>query len=66
VFITLAFLGTIPSAGLISAIVAQWLTKSVYEAVATPITYIIVNWLKKSENLDVYDKNTNFSPVTIR
>jgi queuosine precursor transporter len=38
VFITLAFAGTIPSAVLASAIVTQWLVKSVYEAMATPLT----------------------------
>jgi uncharacterized integral membrane protein (TIGR00697 family) len=38
VFITLAFAGTIPLSGLASAIVTQWLAKSAYEAIATPLT----------------------------
>jgi uncharacterized integral membrane protein (TIGR00697 family) len=42
VFITLAFVGTIPAAGLLSAIVTQWLFKSIYEALATPLTYRVV------------------------
>jgi uncharacterized PurR-regulated membrane protein YhhQ (DUF165 family) len=35
--ITLAFVGTIPPAGLSSAIVTQWLAKSAYEAAGTPL-----------------------------
>src|SRR5512139_3365123 len=38
VFMTLAFIGTIPLAILIGAIVVQWLSKSGYEAIATPLT----------------------------
>ncbi|HVO84251.1 MAG TPA: queuosine precursor transporter, partial [Syntrophobacteria bacterium] len=49
VFMTLAFAGTIPAAGLASAVVTQWLAKSAYEAVATPLTYLAVNFLKTKE-----------------
>jgi len=38
-FITLAFVGTIPLAGLASAIVTQWLAKSVDEVAVTPVVY---------------------------
>ena len=37
-------------------------TKVIYEAVATPITYWIVNSLKRAEGIDVYDRGTNFNP----
>jgi uncharacterized PurR-regulated membrane protein YhhQ (DUF165 family) len=65
VFITLAFVGTIPLAGLASAIVTQWLAKSVYEAAVTPLTYRAVNFLKRQEGLDVYDHDTRFNPLLI-
>lgn len=65
VFITLAFAGTIPLAGLFSAIVTQWLAKSLYEAVATPLTYIVVRFLKQHEGLDVYDRETRFNPLLV-
>jgi uncharacterized integral membrane protein (TIGR00697 family) len=65
VFITLAFLGTIPVAGLASAIVTQWLVKSAYEAAVTPLTYAVVNFLKREEGLDVYDYDTRFNPLRI-
>lgn len=65
VFITIAFIGTIPGAGLISAIITQWLMKTTYEIVATPITYGVVNFLKRKEGIDVFDHSTNFNPIKI-
>jgi queuosine precursor transporter len=65
VFMTLAFVGIIPVTGLIAAIVTQWLVKSAYEAVVTPFTYLVVNFLKKREGLDVYDVDTQFNPLKL-
>ena len=65
VFITLAFVGTIPLAGLASAVVTQWLAKSAYEAAATPATYWVVNFLKRQEGLDVFDYGTDFNPLSL-
>ena len=48
IFILIAFLGIIPSNQLLTAIIAQWLIKVLYEAVATPFTYLAVGYLKKS------------------
>jgi len=63
VFMTLAFIGAIPLTVLAGAIVVQWLFKSVYEAIATPLTYLVVNFLKKREGLDVFDTHTRFHPL---
>jgi queuosine precursor transporter len=65
VFITLAFIGTIPTDGLLTAVVTQWMFKSAYEIVATPLTYAAVTFLKQQEGLDVYDRNTHFNPLLI-
>jgi queuosine precursor transporter len=65
VFITLAFGGAIPFSSLLTAIVTQWLAKTIYEALATPFTYLIVNFLKKRERIDVYDRHTRFSPFRL-
>jgi len=65
VFISLAFAGTIPGKGLAAAIVTQWLAKSIYEAAATPLTYMVVNFLKRKEGVDVYDRDTRFNPLLI-
>jgi uncharacterized integral membrane protein (TIGR00697 family) len=63
VFMALAFVGTIPSTDLAGAVVVQWLSKSAYEAIATPLTYGVVNFLKKREGLDVFDDDTRFNPL---
>ena len=66
VFITLAFMGTIPLGALVSGIITQWLAKSIYEAAVTPLTYKVVRFLKLREGLDVYDYDTQFNPLLIR
>jgi uncharacterized integral membrane protein (TIGR00697 family) len=66
VFVFLAFVGRIPLTAIISTIVAQWLVKSAYEALATPLTYVVVNRLKRTEAVDVYDRDTNFNPLPAR
>ena len=65
VFVLVAFLGTIPLVGLVAAIVAQWLFKSIYEAAVTPLTYLVVNALKRHEGVDVYDRDTDFNPLPV-
>jgi uncharacterized integral membrane protein (TIGR00697 family) len=65
VFITLAFVGIIPANGLMQAIFSQWFLKVVYETAATPLTYVIVNSLKRVENEDFFDKKTDFNPFKI-
>jgi queuosine precursor transporter len=61
IFLTLAFVGT-PVFSL-TLIITQWLFKSAYEALATPITYAVVNAVKRAEGIDVYDRETNFNPL---
>ncbi len=63
IFISLAFWGMIPLVALGQMIFTQWLMKSVYEALATPGTYLIVNYLKRAEQEDFYDRKTNFNPL---
>jgi queuosine precursor transporter len=65
VFMTLAFVGTMPVSILIGAIVTQWLAKSIYETLATPFTYLVVNFLKRKEGMDAYDRDTRFNPLLL-
>jgi uncharacterized integral membrane protein (TIGR00697 family) len=66
VFITLAFVGVIPTAdALLTAILTQWLLKSAYEIVVTPLTYAVVGFLKRAEGLDTYDYDTRFNPLLL-
>jgi hypothetical protein len=64
IFITLAYIGT-PSFVPIM-ILYHWLVKTGYEAVATPFTYAVVNYLKKKEAIDTYDYETKFNPFLVR
>ncbi len=63
IFITLAFIGT-PSFVPIM-ILYHWLAKTVIEAILTPATYAIVNFLKRREAIDSYDYETKFNPFNI-
>lgn len=65
-FITIAFAGVLPLPSLGQLIVTQWLFKSAYEILATPCTYIVVNFLKRAEEKDPYDRETNFNPLAMR
>jgi hypothetical protein len=62
IFASLAFAGLVPANGLVTLIVSQWLVKSAYETIATPLTYAVVGFLKRSESMDTFDDSTNFSP----
>lgn len=45
--------------------IANYIFKCAVEVLFTPLTYIIVRFLKRVESEDYYDKNTNFNPFTV-
>ena len=55
IFISLAFGGSLPAGILLNIVFLQWGAKVLYEAVATPFTYLIVGNFKRAEGMDVYD-----------
>ena len=63
VFISLAFIGTNDFVPMM--ILHHWLAKIVIETLATPLTYLAVNFLKRKEAIDIYDHETNFNPFRI-
>jgi hypothetical protein len=65
VFLTLAFAGILPPQALAAAIASQWFLKCAYEALATPLTYFVVNNLKRVEGLDPFDRETDFNPLLL-
>ena len=65
VFMTIAFAGIIPGDALIGAAVTQWLFKCAYEAAATPLTYLVVGFLKRKEGIDTFDRDTRFNPLAL-
>ncbi|NOX37038.1 MAG: queuosine precursor transporter [Calditrichaeota bacterium] len=62
-FIFLAFGGVFPLAVLWETFLWQWVFKTSYEALVTPVTYAVVRFLKKSEGVDVFDYSTRFNPL---
>ncbi len=63
IFISIAFYGIFSPADLRTAILSQWAFKVAYEILATPLTYLVVGWLKRHEEVDFYDRDTNFNPI---
>jgi queuosine precursor transporter len=63
IFVTIAFAGT--GTPLLNVIVTNWVLKTAYEVLATPLTYAVVNYLKRSEGVDVFDRDTRLLPVEI-
>jgi uncharacterized integral membrane protein (TIGR00697 family) len=57
-----AFYGTRPLGVIWSLIVSGYLIKVIYETLMTPVTYAIVNFLKRTERVDYFDYETNFNP----
>jgi uncharacterized integral membrane protein (TIGR00697 family) len=57
-----AFYGTRPVRVIISLIISGYVIKVVYETLMTPVTYAVVNWLKRAEGVDYFDYKTNFNP----
>ncbi|MGB0571766.1 MAG: queuosine precursor transporter [Alphaproteobacteria bacterium] len=65
VFVFVAFWGVLPMKVLVGTIVLQALAKIAYEVLATPLTYAVIGWLKRSEGIDHYDRKTLFNPFAI-
>jgi uncharacterized integral membrane protein (TIGR00697 family) len=64
-FVLIAFYGTLPLALVVSVILSNYVFKVGFEALATPATYAITNFLKRAENEDYYDYHTDFNPFRI-
>ena len=64
VFIAIAFGGLMAPAVIMTTVISQWLFKSAYEIIATPLTYFVVNRLKQAEGVDTFDINTNMNPFS--
>jgi queuosine precursor transporter len=64
-FYTIALYGVLPTNLLIESIVSGWLLKVVVEVLLIPVTYWIVGRLKAIEEVDYFDRGTNFNPFVI-
>ena len=48
-----------------NAAVCAWIAKSLYEIAATPLTYLVVGWLKRTEQMDAYDAPRSLNPFGV-
>ena len=65
-FCTIAFAGVWPTDELVAVTLTQYVLKSSWEIVATPLTYQVVAFLKRSEHEDYYDRDTDFTPFSLK
>jgi uncharacterized integral membrane protein (TIGR00697 family) len=66
IFYFVAFYGRIPQGQLVGLMFTQYALKSGWEIIAAPLTYRVVAFLKKAENEDYYDTDTNFTPFSLK
>ena len=64
IFYPLAFLGIWETSAVITVMVTNWLLKVLWEALLTPVTYVVVGWLKRREGVDIFDEDTDFTPFS--
>ena len=65
VFYLVALSGILPANALVQAIILGWLLKTLIEVILTPVTYLVIAWVKKVEKTDFYDRETNFNPFKL-
>ncbi|HYZ83756.1 MAG TPA: queuosine precursor transporter, partial [Bryobacteraceae bacterium] len=61
----IAFAGVMPWSLLLTSMISGYVAKVAYEAAATPLTYLVVNAIKRAEGVDVLDEGTDFSPFKL-
>jgi uncharacterized integral membrane protein (TIGR00697 family) len=64
-FVTIAFYWVLDAQTLRVIILSNYIFKVWIEILLTPITYVTVRYLKKADNVDAYDKNTDFNPFHV-
>jgi len=62
--ITLTFGGIYPVSILLNTMATGYVLKVGYEVIATPLTYLVINWLKRAEQSDAFDRHQSFNPFS--
>jgi len=65
-FYFIAFYGIWAAGDVVKVAVAQYVLKTGWEIAMTPVTYRVVAFLKKAEQEDHYDRNTDFNPFILK
>lgn len=66
VFMAVAFIGVLPFDLIITVFISNYIFKCGVEITATPVTYKVVKFLKRTEGEDYYDYGTNFNPLKMK
>lgn len=66
IFYPLAFLGTWEPSLVLTVLATQYVLKVGWEILLTPVTYKVIGWLKAREGVEVFDRNTDFTPFRTR
>ncbi len=61
IFMSIAFQGKMSNANLLSIILTMWFIKVSIELLGLPVSIPLATKLKRAENLDIFDRNTNFN-----
>jgi hypothetical protein len=64
-FISIAFVGTVPTQTLLQMMLAQYLFKVGYEVIFTPLTYLVVGFIKRKEQVDTFDRQVAYNPFKL-
>lgn len=66
IFYPLAFYDIWTGEALVAVVIFNFVFKVMVEVVFTPVTYFVVNRLKRAEGVDTYDVNTDFTPFSLK
>jgi hypothetical protein len=66
IFTTIAFMGIVSPREILTLALAAYGCKIICQVVLTPVLYWLANFLKRQENLDIFDHHTNFNPFNLR
>ncbi|HYL22926.1 MAG TPA: queuosine precursor transporter [Burkholderiales bacterium] len=65
-FYSIAFYGIWATTDVFQIAINQYVLKTLWEVIMTPVTYKVVGFLKRAEQEDYYDRNTDFTPFRLR
>jgi queuosine precursor transporter len=66
IFYPLALYGMMDNATLVTIMITNYVVKVMWEVLATPLTYRVVAWFKRAEQVDHYDTDTSFTPFSLK
>lgn len=64
-FISITFFAEVPSGVLIQMIILQYIWKVSYQAIFTPVTYLVANYVKRYEGIDTFDIDIKYNPFRV-